>query len=36
VILMIFNADFRGGATCLIPTQFSPENFAISPGFVEP
>jgi hypothetical protein len=28
------NADFRGGVTCLIGTQFLPEDPAISPGFV--
>jgi hypothetical protein len=31
-----FIADFRGGVTCLFPTQFSPENSAISPSFVGP
>jgi hypothetical protein len=30
------NADFRGVVTCLIDTQFLPEDPAISRGFVGP
>jgi hypothetical protein len=33
IVLCVMNADFRGGVTCLIDTQFLPEGPAISPVF---